>query len=52
MTRRDGVTTSTGGEATPERGKEGDDASWADTSLTVSKMKKIHAVDSTITNGW
>jgi hypothetical protein len=33
VTRCDGVTTSAGGKATPRRGEEGDDASWADVNL-------------------
>jgi hypothetical protein len=40
MTRRDGVKTSAGGEAAPERGKGGDDASWVDTNLTGQKNKE------------
>jgi hypothetical protein len=38
--RRDSVATSTGGEATPERGKRGDNASWADANLTGPKNKE------------
>jgi hypothetical protein len=48
MTRRTGVATSVGGEATPERRKGGDDISWTDVDLTGSKIKKIHAIDSTL----
>jgi hypothetical protein len=51
VTWRGGVATSVGGEATPEREKEGDDASWTDANLTVSKRKKIHGIDSTAING-
>jgi hypothetical protein len=40
MTRRGDVTTSTGGDVTPGRGKGGDDASWADANLTKSKNKE------------
>jgi hypothetical protein len=40
MTRRDGVTTSAGGEAAPGRGKGGDDVSWADTDLTGPKNEE------------
>jgi hypothetical protein len=36
---------------TPERGKGGGDASWADTNLTGLKMKKIYTVDSADRNG-
>jgi hypothetical protein len=32
-------------EATPGRGKRGDDPNWADANLTGLKMKKIHTVD-------
>jgi hypothetical protein len=32
-------------------GKGGDHASWANATLTRPNMKKIHAVDSTATNG-
>jgi hypothetical protein len=41
---------SAGGEATPGRGKGGDDTSWTDTNFTGPKIKKIHSVDSAITN--
>jgi hypothetical protein len=34
VTRRGGVTTSTGGEAAPGRGKGGDNINWADANLT------------------
>jgi hypothetical protein len=44
------VTTSARGEAAPERGKKGDDASWTDANLTRQKKKKIHAVHSTAIN--
>jgi hypothetical protein len=40
VTRHDGVTTSAGGEAALGKGKGGDDASWADASLTESKNKE------------
>jgi predicted flavoprotein YhiN len=33
VTRCDSVTTSAGGKATPRRGKEGDDVSWANANL-------------------
>jgi hypothetical protein len=51
VTWRSGVTTSVGGEVAPGREKGEDDASWADANLTVLKMKKIHEVNSTGTNG-
>jgi hypothetical protein len=51
MTRCDGVVTSTGGEAAPDKKNGGDDVSWADTNLTGPKIKKINAVNSPITNG-
>jgi hypothetical protein len=51
VTRRNGVTTSTGGEAAPRRGKGGDNATWVDANLTGPKIKKIYAVDSVDTNG-
>jgi hypothetical protein len=34
-----------------EEGKEGDDVSWANVNQLGRKMKKIHTVDSTGTNG-
>jgi hypothetical protein len=46
------VATSVGGEATPGRGRGGDDANWADVNFTGQKMKKIHTVDSIATHGW
>jgi hypothetical protein len=46
VTQRGGVTTSTGGEAVPEREKGGDDVSWIDANLTRKKMNKTHAVNS------
>jgi hypothetical protein len=49
--RYDGVTTLAGGETTPRREKGVDDASWVDVNLTVSKIKKIHVIDSASTNG-
>jgi hypothetical protein len=52
MTRRGGVTISAGAEATPRRGKGGNDISWASVNLTrPKKMKKIYAVDLTSTIG-
>jgi hypothetical protein len=42
---------SVGGEPEPRKGKGGDDACWDDVNFTGSKIKKIHAVDSTGTNG-
>jgi hypothetical protein len=42
---------STGGEATPGRGKGGDDASCANVNLMGQKMKKNHVVNSTTSNG-
>jgi hypothetical protein len=50
VTRRDGVMTLIRREATPGRGKGGDDASWIDTNLIGQKMKKIHMIDSAGTN--
>jgi hypothetical protein len=52
MTRRGSVAMSVGREAAPRKGKGGDNARWANTKLTVSKIKKIHVVDSVATNGW
>jgi hypothetical protein len=44
--------TSVEGEATLGRRKGGDDASWADANFSGPKnKKKIHAVDSAVTNG-
>jgi hypothetical protein len=40
VTRRGGVTTSTGGEATLETGTGGDDASWADANPTGPKNEE------------
>jgi hypothetical protein len=40
-----------GGEATPGRGKGEDDVSWADVNFTGPKIKKIHMVNSAVTNG-
>jgi hypothetical protein len=51
MTQCDGATMSIRGEVAPRRGKERDDASWADVNLIGPKMKKIHTVDSAATNG-
>jgi hypothetical protein len=42
---------SAGGEVTPKKGKRGDNASWADANFTGPKIKKIHGVDSVVTNG-
>jgi hypothetical protein len=52
VTQRGGVMMLVGGEAAPGRGKEGDDANWADTNLTGPKNeKKNYTVDSAATNG-
>jgi hypothetical protein len=40
VTRHGGVTTSTGGNATLERGNEGDNVSWTDVNLTMPKNKE------------
>jgi hypothetical protein len=40
VTQRGGVMMLVGGEAAPGRGKEGDDANWADTNLTGPKNEK------------
>jgi hypothetical protein len=40
QSRRSGMVTSAGGEAALERGKRGDDDSWADVNLTWSKNEK------------
>jgi hypothetical protein len=40
VTRHSNVTTSTGGEAVLERGKGGDDASWADVNLARPKNEE------------
>jgi hypothetical protein len=50
VTWRGGVATLAIGEAAPERGKGGDDASWTDVNLIRPKMKKICVVDSTAIN--
>jgi hypothetical protein len=42
------MTISARGEATPRRGKGGDDVSWADASLLGQKVKKIHVVNSDV----
>jgi hypothetical protein len=48
-----GLATSVGGRAPPARGKRGDDVSWSGVNLIRSENeKKIHAIDSTTTNGW
>jgi hypothetical protein len=52
VTRHGGVATSAGGEVAPERGKGGDNASWADANLIGPKNEKIHVVDSTAINRW
>jgi hypothetical protein len=46
------VTTSVGGDATARRENGGDNASWADVSLTGPKMNKMHVVDSAAINRW
>jgi hypothetical protein len=51
VTQCGSVTTSVEGEAAPERENGGDNVSWFDTNLNGKKMKKIHPVDSTGTNG-
>jgi hypothetical protein len=40
VTQHDSVVVSAGGEATPGRGKGGDDVSWADVNLTGQKNKE------------
>jgi hypothetical protein len=40
VTRRGDMAMSNGGEAAPERRKEGDDASWADVNLIGMENKK------------
>jgi hypothetical protein len=45
------MATSVEGEAAPGRGKRGDDISWVYVNLTEPKIKKMHTVDSTGTNG-
>jgi hypothetical protein len=40
MTRCNGVVTSAGGEAAPERRKGADDASWVDVNLTKLKIEE------------
>jgi hypothetical protein len=47
----DGVAMLAVGEAAMGRKKGGDDASWVDANLTSQKIKKIHMVDSPVTNG-
>jgi hypothetical protein len=44
MTWCDGVVTSTGGEAAPDRKNGGDDVSWADTNLTGQKKKSTQSI--------
>jgi hypothetical protein len=51
VTRRGGVLISVRGEAAPRRRKRGDDDNWDDVNLIGREIKKIHAVDSTDTNG-
>jgi hypothetical protein len=51
MTRR-GSVTSAEGKAALGREDGGDDVGWANANLTGSKMKKIHTVDSAVTNKW
>jgi hypothetical protein len=48
VTWRCAMTISARGEATPRRGKGGDDVSWADASLLGQKVKKIHVVNSDV----
>jgi hypothetical protein len=46
------MVTSVRGEAAPERGNvRMYNASWTDVNLNVSKIKKIHVVDSVAING-
>jgi hypothetical protein len=45
VTRRDGVTTSTGEEVALMTGKGGDNIGWTDTNLLGQKMRKINTVD-------
>jgi hypothetical protein len=40
MIRRGSIATSAGGEATPGRGKGGDDVDWADANLTEPKNEE------------
>jgi hypothetical protein len=40
VTRRDGVTTLAGGEATPGKGTGGDDVSWVDANPTGPKNEE------------
>jgi hypothetical protein len=52
VTWHGGMATSVEGEATPRRGKGGDDANWADANFTSQKNeKKIHTIDLASTNG-
>jgi hypothetical protein len=51
MTRCGVVAMSVGGEATPGREKGGGDVSWADVNFIGPKIKKIHTVNSTASNG-
>jgi hypothetical protein len=52
-TRRNGVATSVGGEATSERGNKGDDTSWVGVNLIgPKKINKTHAIDSITTNDY
>jgi hypothetical protein len=52
VTRYDEMITSVRGDALPGRGKGGDDASWVGANFTRSKIKKIHAIESSATNEW
>jgi hypothetical protein len=52
VTRCGDVATLAGGEAATERGKGGNDASWADANLTgLKNEKKIRTIDSVAING-
>jgi hypothetical protein len=50
VARCGGAMLSTGGEVAPKKGKREDDASWADANFTGPKIKKIHVVNSVVTN--
>jgi hypothetical protein len=52
VARHDNVVISVKRETTPERGKGGDNASWADADLTGPKINKNHVVDSVAIIGW
>jgi hypothetical protein len=51
VTRHGGVMMLVGGEAAPGREKGGDDVSWTDANFTGPEIKKIHMVNSAVTNG-